>query len=118
MTTPADLPHDDFDPATPHKPADDREEIYFQGSPLLRGSIGRLVFSWLLALLLALLPVVWKMINGQWPIWWISLVCLVLAVLVLCVPVLFTRSLRYRISNYRIDYERGILGRRIDTMEL
>jgi hypothetical protein len=28
------------------------------------------------------------------------------------------RSIRYRITNYRIDYERGILSKTIDTLEL
>src|SRR4051812_14215603 len=46
-TTPTPVPapdehHDDFtgDP-TPHKPADDREQIYFEGSPMLRAEMAR-----------------------------------------------------------------------------
>jgi uncharacterized membrane protein YdbT with pleckstrin-like domain len=41
-----------------------------------------------------------------------------LAILFLLVPWVLTRMRRYRISNYRIDYERGLLSKRIDTLEL
>jgi hypothetical protein len=34
------------------------------------------------------------------------------------VPVLMAKSIRYRVSNYRIDYERGFFSRDIDTLEL
>jgi uncharacterized membrane protein YdbT with pleckstrin-like domain len=33
-------------------------------------------------------------------------------------PVLMQRTVRYRVSNYRIDYERGLLSKTIDTLEL
>lgn len=119
MTTPpADLPHDDFDPAAPHKPTDDHEEIYFQGSPMLRGSIGGVLSAWIGGLVLISTPLLWRLIGGTWPIWWVFLVCLLLGLIVIVIPVIFTRTQRYRISNYRIDYERGILSRKIDTMEL
>src|SRR4051795_4794243 len=36
----------------------------------------------------------------------------------LCVPFILFRSTRYRISHNRIDCERGLLSRRIDTLEL
>jgi hypothetical protein len=32
--------------------------------------------------------------------------------------VMIVKSVRYRISNYRIDFERGIFGKKIDTLEL
>ena len=31
---------------------------------------------------------------------------------------IWARTIRYRISNYRIDYERGWLSKSIDTLEL
>ena len=34
------------------------------------------------------------------------------------IPWVQTRSVRFRVTNYRIDYERGIFTRRIDTIEL
>ena len=33
-------------------------------------------------------------------------------------PFILVRTLRDRISNYRIDYERGIFSKNIDTLEL
>jgi hypothetical protein len=116
MTTPSDLPQDS--PQQPHTPADDREEIYFQGSPLLRGNLRTLMLCWLIGVLLILVPVIWRQIEGQWLWWWVNLLCGIVGLMVLLLPVLFTRTIRYRISNYRIDYERGLLSRRIDTLEL
>lgn len=118
MTTPSELPHDDLDHAAPHRPADDKEEIYFQGSPMLRGNFGSLSFSVVGGLVILLFPFIWKLIGGSWPAWWAFPVCLLLAAIIWLIPIIFTRTMRYRISNYRIDYERGILARRIDTMEL
>jgi hypothetical protein len=34
------------------------------------------------------------------------------------IPVLVVKQFRYRISTHRIDFERGLLGKKIDTMEL
>jgi hypothetical protein len=34
------------------------------------------------------------------------------------IPKLMTKTIRYRITNYRIDFERGIFSRDIDTLEL
>src|SRR6059058_5909979 len=50
---------DDFtgdEPHLPHKPADDTEQIYFEGSPQLRAEIGRGIFWILLGILLIALP--------------------------------------------------------------
>ena len=43
------------EPPHPYKPTDDREEIYFQGSPLIRGEIG-MVTLWAVA--------------GRWTVGW------------------------------------------------
>jgi hypothetical protein len=100
----------------PHKPADDREEVYYEGSPQTRAAKpGR--SSPPACSAAALLA------GG-------GLSCsspdsgpsrsraFVLAILAQAIPIIFTKSVRYRFSNYRIDYERGILSRRIDTLEL
>jgi len=101
----------------PYKPTDDREEIYFQGSPLIRGEIG-MVTLWAVAglVLIALVVLSWIM-DWHFP-WWISLVLVVVGILALLVPWVITKRVRYRISNYRIDYERGLFSTTIDTMEL
>jgi uncharacterized membrane protein YdbT with pleckstrin-like domain len=50
--------------------------------------------------------------------WWVPWVGIMLAAVVTGLPVLWVRSVRYRISNYRIDFERGVLSKDIDTLEL
>ncbi len=106
--------------AGPHREADDREEVYYEGSPMIRGQLGKIFLWTILGLVFLALPIVWRILQreGQWPIWWITLACIVLGLLFLLIPVLIVKSVRYRISNYRIDYERGIFGKRIDTLEL
>jgi membrane protein YdbS with pleckstrin-like domain len=104
----------------PHKEADDREEIYFQGSPLIRGNIGKIFLMWILAIVFLAVPFLYHHFHNppEWPNVWVTVACVVLALILLFIPVLIVKSVRYRISNYRIDFERGILGKRIDTLEL
>jgi hypothetical protein len=101
----------DPDAHRPHKPADDREEVYFQGTPLMRGEVGKLLLFWFLALLM-LVPIYFRRE------WYVILPCVVLALLFLFIPWIQTKLIRYRVSNYRIDFERGLLSKRIDTLEL
>jgi membrane protein YdbS with pleckstrin-like domain len=113
-------PHNDLEDHAPHREAGDTEEIYYQGSPMIRGAIGR-IFLWaLLGILMLAAPIAFKMLSKEheWPVWWLTLAFVVVGLILLCIPVLIVKSVRYRISNYRIDYERGILGKRIDTLEL
>lgn len=102
---------------TPHKEADDREEVYFHGSPMMRGELGKVFVMFLIALVLAVGPFLIPQARHSWP-WWAFAIFIVVALLVLLIPILITKSYRYKITNYRIDYERGILGKRIDTLEL
>ena len=94
-------------------PTDDNEVIYFEGSPALRGCVGRLLACGLLGVGLIVIAV---MLRAQG--WWVPVVGVVLALVVTVVPVILIRSVRYRITNYRIDYERGVLSKDIDTLEL
>ena len=102
----------------PHKAADDREEVYFEGSPLLRGDLGRLCIFAIIAAIFVAIPI----LNHRYgwfamPPWgWI--VAIGLAIICLLIPYLIIRSIRYRITNYRIDLERGLLSKNIDTLEL
>jgi uncharacterized membrane protein YdbT with pleckstrin-like domain len=50
--------------------------------------------------------------------WWLLLAFAVLGLIVIGFPVLMLRSVRYRVSNYRIDFERGLISKNIDTLEL
>ena len=108
----------DLDEGRPHKPADDKEEVYFEGSPLLRGDLGRLFIFAIIAAVIVAIPVLDK--KYKWfplPLW-VWPVAIVLAAVALLIPVLIIRSIRYRITNYRIDLERGLLSKNIDTLEL
>ena len=89
------------------------EVVYFEGNPALRGCLGRLVLCAVVGLGIMAGAV---MLRGQG--WWVPLVGVVLAAMVMVMPVILIRSVRYRISNYRIDYERGVFSKDIDTLEL
>ena len=102
----------------PHKPADDNEEIYFHGSPLMRGELRRLLVCWTIGILIAAAPFVYQGMQPDGPFAIVLFVCWILAAIFFLVPWAMAHTVRYRISNYRIDYERGLLSKRIDTMEL
>jgi hypothetical protein len=103
--------------ASAHQAPTDAEEIYYQGSPCLRGLSGRLMLFPLLGLLLIATPFILyhfdtKLSATDW------VVCIVIGLCLPMVPVLYSKTIRYRITNYRIDYERGLISRDIDTLEL
>jgi membrane protein YdbS with pleckstrin-like domain len=104
----------------PHRPADDTEKVYYEGSPMIRGEVGSMMLWTLLGLALIAAPILWRVFSskGEWPNWIVTIVCFILGVLFLLIPVLVVKQLRYRISNYRIDYEKGLLGKKIETLEL
>jgi membrane protein YdbS with pleckstrin-like domain len=104
----------------PHRPADDKEEVYYEGSPMVRGEFGRMMFWFLVGLLLIAAPFVWHLVraDGPWWPWYVIAALVVLGLLLMIVPFLLVKQLRYRISNYRIDYEKGLLGKKIETLEL
>ncbi len=104
----------------PHRAADDKEEIYFQGSPQLRW---QLVSGWpwaLIGIAIILAPIFIKIVASPSTSirWWVYPAAIVVGVLFIFVPWVKTKTIRYRISNYRIDFEHGLLSRSIDTLEL
>ena len=117
MTTPGpdfvSTPHPN---TAPHAEPDDREEVYFEGSPLVRADTGQ-TFAVHLNRHRPSRPGGAADLQGIGP-WWISAAIIVIALGVPWIPWLSTTSVRYRITNYRIDYERGLLTKNIDTLEL
>ena len=101
----------------PHQPADDTEEVYYEGSPLLRGELFRGSLWLLAAIVFIALAVLNFVFHWHWP-WYIPLALVVIGIVFFFVPVIIAKSVRYRVSNYRIDYERGVLSKTIDTLEL
>jgi membrane protein YdbS with pleckstrin-like domain len=123
--TRSDLPSDSpISPATdgvgdpaPHRPSGDEEIVYYEGRPLLRGDQAKAALMLMIGIGLIALPILAMLFDWKWS-GWLTLICVVLAVIVIVVPMLMMRSIRYRITSYRIDYERGILKKKIDTLEL
>ncbi len=103
-----------------HRPPDDKEVIYFDGRPQLRGEVGRVSIFSLVGLLLIAIPFVWAGISKghAFPIWWLTLGLICLGILSILSPLLLAKTIHYRITNYRIDFERGVVSKNIDTMEL
>jgi hypothetical protein len=102
----------------PHRPADDSEEVYFSGSPLLRAEVGKLTLWWVIGVVLIALPFLWRGLASGWPPAIVWGICLILGAIAILLPVAKQRTIHFRVSNYRIDYERGLLSKNIDTLEL
>ena len=102
----------------PHRPTDDAEEVYFDGSPRLQAELST-VLAWGLAGLVVLAAVAANLLYFHRPVpAWAYAAAVVLALCFLAVPSLLRQTIRYRITNYRIDVTRGLLARDVDTLEL
>jgi hypothetical protein len=102
--------------AGPHAEPGDQEEVYFEGPPPVRAFLGAMVLCIVISLLLLAGSIAFmhKDIGPGW----LKIVMILLALLLPTLPVLLAKRIRYRISNYRIDVERGLIARNIDTLEL
>jgi membrane protein YdbS with pleckstrin-like domain len=124
MSEPTSKPdhEQDLDPTDPipdsHvKATDDQQIVYYEGSPRLRGELGTLMLWTALGLVLIGVPLLltWTdTIHSYWPL----AVGIVLGLLCWIIPSILVRRNYYRITNYRIDYEHGILFKTMDTLEL
>src|SRR2546425_7386645 len=114
----SDLPPQQAGEERPHKPADDREEVYYNGSPLLRGELGRFFLFALIGLVLIVGPLLLRFMAEVRVPWWLLLILIIAGVATILFPVMMLKTITYRISNYRIDYERGLFSKNIDTLEL
>jgi len=103
-------------PGTPHAPPGDKEEVYFEGSPPVRAYASKVFLCGLISLILLALAAL--IIHKHLAPWWVVIVIIIAALIVPCFPWAFAKRFSYRITNYRIDFERGLLGKTIDTMEL
>jgi hypothetical protein len=106
-------------PTTPgvHQPPDHDEIVYYQGSPLVRGGLAKLFEFGFIGLVLIIVPIAAWVFKHTFPAI-VNAIMVVVGLLMFLVPALRTKTIRYRITNYRIDYERGVLARNIDTLEL
>lgn len=101
-----------------NRPPEDREEVYFDGSPSLKGEVGTLAVCGAIAVVLLAVAVAIGISTGGLGLLVAIPTALVVGAGVFLWPVLTTRVRRYKVTNYRIDYERGLLSKRIDTLEL
>lgn len=106
----------------PHAPTTSQDEVYYEGSPMLRGEFGRVMLWGCIGVALILLPfLIGRLLHGghpAWWRWWLTAAFILAGVVVLIVPLVLTRSVRYRVTNYRINWERGVFSKDIDTLEL
>lgn len=117
QTIPPQQPIDDSMPNVP--PAGDVEKVYFEGTPMLRGELMFTTFWVVLGILILAAPGAWMYFKGtENTPWWAWLIAVLLAAAVILVPILTIKRTRYRISNYRIDREIGLLSKKIETLEL
>lgn len=101
-----------------HKATGDTEEVYYEGSPLLRGELGR-GFLWILiGLILISSPIALHIKMEKGPPFSVWAALIIVGLIFLFVPWLKAKTVRYRITNYRIDFQKGFLGRSIETIEL
>jgi membrane protein YdbS with pleckstrin-like domain len=112
-------------PATPVTPtvpggvgAPDHEVVYYEGRPLLRADQAKAALWLIIGIVLVALPVLAHMFDWDWWRPWMTLVAVIAAILAFVLPWLVMRTTRYRITSYRIDFERGLLTKKIDTLEL
>jgi membrane protein YdbS with pleckstrin-like domain len=96
----------------------DPEKVYYEGSPLVRGNMGSLFLFFLVGAILVAVPIAYRFLQHEWLHLGITAACVVIGLILFIAPIIYSRTIRYRISNYRIDYERGFLGKTIDTTEL
>lgn len=99
-----------------NRPIPGEEQVFFDGAPSWVGRTGSFLISFLIAAALILVPIALQ-IKGH-GYWWLIVGGIVLAVIVVMVQVAYQHSMRFRITNYRIDVQRGLLTRQIDSLEL
>lgn len=97
-----------------HEP--DEEHVYYEGHPRLRGELGMLLtWSIVAAILAGVGYLLWQQEISNL---WVMVGLFVAAILAVCLPAVLVRRSRYKLTNYRIDYEFGILFKRYETLEL
>ena len=114
---PADAPSPDPD-HRPHAPPKDDESVYFDGRPMLGGKPGQVILVLVIGLLFVVSPLIYHVFAHHMPPRIGIIILEAIGIIFLLMPIVLTQQIRYRISNYRIDYERGFLSKDITTLEL
>ncbi|HEX8324957.1 MAG TPA: PH domain-containing protein [Tepidisphaeraceae bacterium] len=110
----ASIAHPDPDVRT----ADDTQVTFYEGSPKLHGELGLLLLWTIIGLILFALPIVIHFNTVDGVPWWLIAAGVILGLLCWIIPGILVRREFFRITNYRIDVERGLLSKSYDTIEL
>jgi membrane protein YdbS with pleckstrin-like domain len=104
--------------ATGSVAAPEHEIVYYEGRPLLRADQAKAAFWVFVGVILIATPfVVQFALKKEFP-GWAWAICIILGILAFVLPWMIMRTTRYRITSYRIDFERGLFTKKIDTLEL
>ena len=107
-------------PTTPpgHVAPPDQEIVYYEGRPLLRADQAKAAFWLIVGIVLIALPILASVFDWTWWRTWMTIAAVIVAILAFVLPWLIMRTTRYRVTSYRIDFERGLFTKKIDTLEL
>ena len=97
------------------------EEVYFNGPISLWGRLSGFLWAGLVVALVVAVPIVFAMMrkNSDTPLpWYVYLILVVVALAAPACVWVRHKTTRYKVTNYRVDFERGILSTRIDSVEL
>jgi hypothetical protein len=102
----------------PHAPPSDEEVVYYTGTPLFGGKPEKVLVLALAGIFSLASPVLVKMTLGHWADGRISLALVFIGLCLWLWAFIIVKRTHYRITNYRIDFERGIISKDINTLEL
>jgi membrane protein YdbS with pleckstrin-like domain len=98
-------------------PPMDDQVVYYEGSPRLRGELSTLALWTIIGLVFAAGPFL-LMWGGAELAWYVYAIGILIGIICWTIPSLVVRRNYYKITNYRIDYEHGIVFKKMDTLEL
>ena len=97
---------------------DSHEQVYYEGSPMLRGELGTLLLWSAIGLVILLTPILVRSFTNMSVAWWAIGGGILIGLGCFMVPSLLVRRNYYKVTNYRIDFEHGLLFKEWDTLEL
>lgn len=95
----------------------DNSVVYYEGSPRLRGELGTLLLWTVIGLVFMVGPFLLAWVEVQ-VVWYVYLIGIVFGLMCWVIPSLLVKRNYYRITNYRIDWEHGLIFKKMDTLEL
>ena len=97
------------------------EEVYFDGPISLWGRLSAFLWAGFVVALVVAVPIVIAITSKDSKSglpWYVDLILILLALAAPTWVWVRHKTTRYKVTNYRVDFERGILSTRIDSVEL